>query len=94
MCEIREEIRRLCKELGISQTELARQLTAQGRYRVNSSEFSQFMQGLNTPKGNRVLTDALALLVNERDYRENLVRRAKHEEVLPGTCNAPAFTGN
>ena len=92
MCEIREEIRRLCKELGVSQSELARQLTARGSYRVNSSEFNQFLQGYSTPKANRVLTDALGLLLNERDYRENLLRRAKHEEPMPGTNNAPVFT--
>ena len=45
MCEIREEIRRLCKELGVSQSELARQLTARGPYRVNAPEFSTFMGG-------------------------------------------------
>lgn len=92
MCEIREEIRRLCKELGVSQSELARQLTARGCYRVNPHEFSSFMNGLASPKANRVLTDALGLLLNERDYRENLLRRAKHEEPMPGTNNAPVFT--
>lgn len=92
MCEIREEIRRLCKELGVSQSELARQLTARGSYRVNPSEFNQFLQGYSSPKANRVLTDALGLLLNERDYRENLLRRAKHEEPMPGTNNAPVFT--
>lgn len=92
MCEIREEIRRLCKELGVSQAELARQLTARGCYRVNTNEFSTFMGGYASPKANRVLTDALGLLLNERDYRENLLRRAKHEEPMPGTNNAPVFT--
>lgn len=92
MCEIREEIRRLCKELGVSQAELCRQLSARGCYRVGPNEFSIFMSGAGTPKANRVLTDALGLLLNERDYRENLLRRAKHEEPMPGTNNAPVFT--
>ncbi len=92
MCEIREEIKALCKELGITQTELCRRLTARGSYRVNSPEFSNFMNGLSTPKGNRVLTDALTLLANERDYRENLVRRARHEETMPGTNTDPVFS--
>lgn len=92
MCEIREEIKRLLKELGMTQTDLARLLTKRGKYRVNSQELCTFLGGYDSPKANRALTDALALLVNERDYRENLVRRARREEPMPGTNTDPVFS--
>lgn len=78
MCEdMRAEIRRLVKELCISQAEVARQITAQGNYTVNSSELSSAMNGLNTPKSRRILTDALSFLTEQKMRQKSLIDLAK-----------------
>lgn len=78
MCEdLRIQVKRLLNELQVTQAELARELTAQESYKVNPSELSSALNGLNTPKCRKVLTDALGLLLKEKMRQQALIDLAK-----------------
>ena len=78
MCnEMRKEVRRLLDELKMTQAEVVRRINTTCAYTVSRSEFNTYLKGLNSPKGNAVLMDALKVLIKEQSEREHLLQQAK-----------------
>ena len=68
---VRNDVRMLLDELGISQRDLVKKINAQRVYHVTPSEVSAAIQGLlTTPKGNRIVADCYSLLTREQERRE------------------------
>lgn len=75
--DIRNEIRRLLKEVTFSQSEVVEEIKGRYGYKTNCSEFSSAMSGLNTPKTRKLLTAALAILTEEKMRQKALLDAAK-----------------
>lgn len=79
MCEdIRAEVRKLLSELPVKQSEVAQMISEKKGYKVNPSELSNALSGLNTPKCRKVLTDALGILTQMKMQQLSLLDIAKN----------------
>lgn len=75
--DMRTEIRRLLKELAVPQTEVCRRVSSRYGYPLGHSELCTYLAGLNTPKAQRALTDALSVLTEEKMRRKAILDVAK-----------------
>ncbi|WP_165170615.1 hypothetical protein [Adlercreutzia sp. ZJ242] len=79
MCkEMRDEVLRLLEKLKLTQAEVVRRINENSSYRLTRPEFNTYLKGLSTPKANRVLMDALKVLLREEGEREALLSEAKN----------------
>lgn len=75
--EMANQVRRLLKELGISQNEMAKILNETCGYKVSKGEMSYALNGLNSPKCVKIRTDSLAYLTKEKMRQQALLDLAK-----------------
>lgn len=81
MCnnDIREEVRRLKKELGLSNKQLVRMIKEKNSYPLTEGEIASYMKGTNlSPKSNRVMIDALKILIVEHEKIDQLLTQARN----------------
>lgn len=63
MWELRERVKCLLRETGVTQATLCREINRKFGYRVYPAEMSSALSGtLQSPKANRILADAYSLL--------------------------------
>lgn len=79
MQDVRDQVERLMKELGITQRELGRRIEATYGYKASPTVINYAMHGLTTPKASRVLVDGLQVLTKEKARVELLLEAAKGE---------------
>lgn len=79
MQDVRNQVKLLTKELGITQRELGRRIEATYGYKASPTIINYALNGLNTPKTSRVLVDGLQILMKEKARLELLVEAAKGE---------------
>lgn len=72
--EMRRAVKKLMKDLGVTQTELRSRLKQKHGYTVASGDMSNYLSGkLDTAKAKRVLKDSLEILLEEQNRIEDML---------------------
>ena len=74
---IRAEVKRLMRELCVTQAEVCRRIERVYGYKAQTSGFSVALHGYDSPRARRLLTDALSVLTEEKMRQNAILDTAK-----------------